>query len=102
MNDQLGGILTWKLRGEEVVRQSGINYIIIRPCALTEKPGDKILVFDQGDKIRGQVSRDAIAELSLQAIQLPEACNKTFEVREKEEIATSIDWKSLLANLEKD
>jgi hypothetical protein len=84
------------------VRQSGLNYTMIRPCALTEKPGDKVLIFDQGDTIKGQVSRDAIAELCLRVLQLPEACNKTFEVRETEEIATSIDWKNLLENLQRD
>jgi uncharacterized protein YbjT (DUF2867 family) len=102
LNEQLGGILTWKLRGEDLVRQSGLNYTIIRPCALTEKPGDKVLIFDQGDTMKGQVSRDAITELCLQALQLPEACNKTFEVRETEETATSIDWKNLLENLPRD
>ncbi|MGH2416354.1 MAG: CIA30 family protein, partial [Microcystaceae cyanobacterium] len=102
MNEQLGGILTWKLRGEEVVRQSGLSYTIVRPCALTEKPGDKALVFDQGDNIRGQVSRDAIANLCVQALELPEACNKTLEVREEEESASSIDWQHLFANLQSD
>jgi uncharacterized protein YbjT (DUF2867 family) len=102
LNDQLGGILTWKLRGEEVVRQSSINYTIIRPCALTEKPGDKVLVFDQGDNMRGQVSRDAIAELCIQALEIPEASNKTFEVREEDTIANSINWKSLFSNLKVD
>lgn len=102
LNDQLGGILTWKLRGEEIVRQSGINYTIIRPCALTEKPGDKVLVFDQGDNMKGQVSRDAIAELCIQALEIPEASNKTFEVREEDTIANSIDWKSLFSNLKVD
>ncbi|OKH22354.1 NADH:ubiquinone oxidoreductase [Hydrococcus rivularis NIES-593] len=102
LNDRLGGILTWKLRGEEAVRQSGINYIIVRPCALTEKPGNKVLVFDQGDNMKGQVSREAIAELCIQALQIPEACNKTFEVREEEAVANSIDWKSLFANLKPD
>lgn len=102
LNEQLGGILTWKLRGEDLVRQSGLNYTIIRPCALTEKPGDKVLIFAQGDTMKGQVSRDAIAELCLQALQLPEACNKTFEVRETEEKATSINWNNLLENLQRD
>jgi uncharacterized protein YbjT (DUF2867 family) len=102
LNDQLGGILTWKLRGEEVVRQSNINYTIVRPCALTEKWGDKVLVFDQGDNMKGQVSREAIAELCVNAIALPEACNKTFEVREEEEIAKSIDWKNLFSQLKTD
>ena len=41
MNDQLGGILSWKLQGENSVRESGLTYTIVRPCALTEDPGDK-------------------------------------------------------------
>ncbi len=102
LNDQLGGILTWKLRGEEVVRESGLPYTIIRPCALTEKPGDKLLVFDQGDTMIGQVSRERIAELCVQLLTLPQGCNKTFEVREEMETASSLNLKEQLANLQPD
>ena len=101
MNDQLGGILTWKLRGEEVVKNSGLNYTIVRPCALTEKPGDKLLYVEQGDNIKGQVSRDAIAELCIQALQLPEAVNKTFEIKEEEKVAKN-NWKELFLSLSSD
>ncbi|MEO1006426.1 MAG: CIA30 family protein, partial [Cyanobacteria bacterium J06638_38] len=101
MNDQLGGILTWKLRGEEVIRSSNLTYTIIRPCALTEKPGDKVLYAEQGDNLRGQVSRNAIAELCLQAMNLPEAVNKTFEVNEKEQQGNT-NWQVLLSNLQQD
>ena len=100
MNEQLGGILTWKLRGEEVVKNSGLHYTIIRPCALTEKPGDKPLYAAQGDNIKGQVSRDAIAELAIQAVQLPEAVNKTFEVREEDQPGKT-NWQQLFAGLAK-
>lgn len=101
MNEQLGGILTWKLRGEEVIRASGLTYTIIRPCALTEQPGDKILYAEQGDNIRGRVSRDAIAQLCIEAMNLPEAVNKTFEVRE-EERQGNINWRELFNNLQRD
>ena len=101
MNDQLGGILTWKLRGEEVVKNSGLNYTIVRPCALTEKPGDKLLYVEQGDNIKGQVSRDAIADLCIQALQLPEAVNKTFEIKEEEKVAKN-NWKDLFSSLYSD
>ena len=101
MNDQLGGILTWKLRGEEVIRSSDLTYTIVRPCALTEKPGDKILFAEQGDNLRGQVSRDAIAELCIQAMNLPDAVNKTFEVNETEQQGNT-DWKKLLRDLAQD
>ena len=100
MNEQLGGILTWKLRGEEAIKASGLTYTIIRPCALTEQPGDKVLVAEQGDNIRGQVSRDAIAQLCIQALNLPAAVNKTFEVREEQQGVT--DWKKLFSNLQAD
>ena len=101
LNEQLGGILTWKLRGEESVRKSGVPYTIIRPCALTEEPGGKALAFEQGDNIRGKVSRDDIAELCLQVLEQPKACNVTFEVKEAEN-SGSLDWESLFSNLRTD
>lgn len=101
LNDQLGGILTWKLRGEESLRKSGIAYTIIRPCALTEEPGVKQLIFDQGDNIKGKVSRDAIAELCLQVLTQPKACNVTFEVKQKEGSDPN-DWQSLFDSLQPD
>ena len=101
MNDQLGGILTWKLRGEDAVRESGIPYTIIRPCALTEEPGGKALVFEQGDNIRGKVSREDIAELCIQVIEQPKATNITFEVKE-EGNDTSPNWENLFTSLKTD
>jgi len=98
MNEQLGGILTWKLKGEEVIRDSGLTYTIIRPCALTENPGDKILHAEQGDNLRGQVSRDAISTLCIQALNLPTAAHKTLEVRETEREGIT-NWSKLFDNL---
>ena len=101
MNEQLGGILTWKLRGEEVIRSSDLTYTIVRPCALTEQPGTKILTAEQGDNLRGQVSREAIAELCIQAMESPAAVNKTFEVRELERQGET-NWQQLFDNLAQD
>lgn len=95
LNDQLGGILTWKLKGEDSLRQSGIPYTIIRPCALTEEPGGKELIFEQGDNIKGKISREDIAKLCVQSLQQPLACNVTFEVKEGENNASYIDWENL-------
>lgn len=38
-------------QGEDLVRESGIPYTIVRPCALTEEPAGANLIFDQGDNI---------------------------------------------------
>jgi uncharacterized protein YbjT (DUF2867 family) len=102
LNDQLGGILTWKLKGEDSLRASGISYTIIRPCALTEEAGGKSLIFEQGDNIRGKISREDVAEICLQALQQPQACNVTFEVKQGEDRASSIEWQKLFAQLQPD
>ena len=102
LNDQLGGILTWKLKGEDSLRESGIPYTIIRPCALTEEPGGKELIFEQGDNIKGKISREDIAKLCVQSLQQPLACNVTFEVKQGENSANYIDWEKLFKTVSSD
>ncbi|MBC7972617.1 MAG: CIA30 family protein [Verrucomicrobia bacterium] len=101
MNDQLGGILTWKRRGEEAVRESGIPYTIVRPCALTEAPGGKQLIVDQGDNMRGAISRDDVAAICIHAIEQPSACNVTFEVK-AEASDGSVHWTTFFEPLQPD
>lgn len=38
-------------QGEDLIRESGVPYAIVRPCALTEEPAGADLIFDQGDNI---------------------------------------------------
>jgi len=102
LNDQLGGILTWKLKGEDSLRESGIPYTIIRPCALTEEAGGKELIFEQGDNIKGRISREDVAELCVQALKLAIASHVTFEVKQGDNTVNSIDWQKLFSNLEQD
>jgi len=102
MNEQLGGILTWKLRGEDSLRESGKPYTIIRPCALTEEVGVQKLIFEQGDNIKGKVSRDSIAELCVQALEETKACNVTFEVKAEGNTNFTNNWQSLFASLQSD
>ncbi|MBD2694621.1 CIA30 family protein [Anabaena catenula] len=102
LNDQLGGILTWKLKGEDSLRTSGIPYTIIRPCALTEDAGGKEFIFEQGDNIRGKISREDIAELCIQSIQKTKASNLTFEVKEGSNTANSLNLQELFSKLQPD
>jgi uncharacterized protein YbjT (DUF2867 family) len=102
LNDQLGGILTWKLKGEDSLRASGIPYIIIRPCALTEAVGGKELIFEQGDNITGEISRNDMAEICVQSLKQPKARNITLEVKEGENNPNSINWEHLFYNLRSD
>ncbi|XP_060971318.1 protein HIGH CHLOROPHYLL FLUORESCENCE PHENOTYPE 173, chloroplastic isoform X2 [Cannabis sativa] len=81
LNKELDFILTFKLKGEDLIRESGIPYAIVRPCALTEEPAGADLIFDQGDNITGKVSREEIARICIAALDSPYACDKTFEVK---------------------
>lgn len=81
LNKELGFILTFKLKGEDLVRESGIPYTIVRPCALTEEPAGADLIFDQGDNITGKISREEVARICVAALESPYACDKTFEVK---------------------
>ena len=44
-------------QGEDLIRESGVPYTIVRPCALTEEPAGAALIFEQGDNIT--VRRDS-------------------------------------------
>lgn len=57
MNDMLSYLLTYKLKGEDAVRESGMPATIIRPCALTEEPSGAPMIVAQGDNIKGKISR---------------------------------------------
>lgn len=81
LNKELGFILTFKLKGEDLIRDSGIPYTIVRPCALTEEPAGADLIFDQGDNITGKISREEVARICVAALESPYACDKTFEVK---------------------
>jgi uncharacterized protein YbjT (DUF2867 family) len=97
-----GKVLTWKLAGENALRESGLPYTIIRPGGLTDQPGgQRALQVGQGDKIMGMMSRADVAELCLQALDYPAACNVTFEVIETQG-APVTDWAALFAGLQRD
>ncbi|MED6196389.1 hypothetical protein PIB30_046924 [Stylosanthes scabra] len=81
LNKELGNILTFKLKGEDLIRESGIPYAIVRPCALTEEPAGADLIFDQGDNITGKISREEVALMCVAALESPSALDKTFEVK---------------------
>ncbi|KAM7264547.1 hypothetical protein ACFE04_002230 [Oxalis oulophora] len=81
LNKELDYVLTFKLKGEDLIRESGIPYTIVRPCALTEEPAGADLIFDQGDNITGKISREEVARICVAALDSPYACDKTFEVK---------------------
>ncbi|CAM9416803.1 unnamed protein product [Sphacelaria rigidula] len=92
MNDMLSYLLTYKLKGEDVIRNSDIVSTIIRPVALTEEPAGAPMIVAQGDVIKGKISRDDIAELAVGSLLTPKAAGLTFEV--KSDLAFSTIWEA--------
>lgn len=94
-----GNVLTWKLEGEDHLRESGLDYVIIRPGGLKDTSGGlRKLVFDQGDRIMGSISRADVAEICLNALQYPQPLCTTFEVIESDRKGEP-DWKNLFTSL---
>jgi uncharacterized protein YbjT (DUF2867 family) len=97
-----GKVLSWKLKGEEALRASGLAYTIVRPGGLTDEPaGQKGLQIDQGDRISGRISRAVVAQVCLQAMQQPAARNTTFEIVEAEGQMPT-DWVAFFSGLQPD
>ncbi|KAL5550329.1 hypothetical protein UlMin_000505 [Ulmus minor] len=57
LNKELGSILTFKLKGVDLIRESGIPYAIVRPYALTEKPAG------------GKISREEVARICIATLE---------------------------------
>ena len=76
------GILGIKKDSEEKLRQSGIDYCIVRPAGLNDEnwPSGSRPIFTQGDIAAGRTTRADVARVLVQALYTPEATGKTFEM----------------------
>ncbi|KAG7363063.1 NAD-dependent epimerase/dehydratase [Nitzschia inconspicua] len=75
------GILDVKAESEQKLRDSGVNYCIVRPCGLNDNwPAGARPVFSQGDVAVGRINRQDVAKVLCDVLTLEEACDKTFEV----------------------
>jgi uncharacterized protein YbjT (DUF2867 family) len=80
--NNFGRKLDWKLKGEDVLRTSGLRYTIVRPGTLTDEPGGihGIRVV-QGDRLGGgRISRSDVAAVCLAALDDIATYHTTFEV----------------------
>jgi uncharacterized protein YbjT (DUF2867 family) len=81
-----GKVLDWKNKGEEVLRNSNLEYAIIRPGGLMDTPaGRSAIHLDQGDRIMGTISRADLASLILKVLLFPKPLRITFEAIETDQ-----------------
>lgn len=78
----LGRVLSWKLKGENALRSTHLNYVIIRPGRLTDKGfSAEQCALHQDDKVHNQpISREEVAEVTMQCVANPALVRVTFEV----------------------
>lgn len=99
--NKYGQVLTWKLRSEDHLRQSGLGYTIVRPGGLIDE-GSSRVQFGQGDQISGRISRADVARVVLASLGNEAALGKTFEIiSEPGELRTNFDdvFQSLQADV---
>lgn len=97
-----GQVLDWRLRGEDLVRASGIPYTVVRPSWLTNhRAGASGVRLEQGDTGDGQIARADVAQACVQALTTDSAIGATFEMY-NEKGAAPADWNTLFSALAKD
>ena len=101
-----GNILIWKRKAEQYLIDSGIDYTIVRAGGLlNESGGKRKLLVGKNDTLLDRESptipREDVAELMIQALSIPEARNKAFDVvSESEEMSqgkVTQDFRELLS-----
>ncbi|KAL6909684.1 hypothetical protein ACP4OV_001343 [Aristida adscensionis] len=77
----LGLTLVAKLQAEKHIKRSGINYTIVRPGGLTDQPPTGNIVMEPEDTLySGSISRDQVAEVTVEALLCPESDYKVVEI----------------------
>jgi uncharacterized protein YbjT (DUF2867 family) len=89
-----GNILIWKRKAEAYLIESGLDYTIIRAGGLQDQPGgqrellvgkDDGMLVNPPDGIPTSIPRADVAEIVVQALLVPSARNKAFDVISKPE-----------------
>ena len=105
-NKATKGALSWRFKGEEYLRASGLTYTIVRPGGLVNDPaGQKGLRLEQGDVwrplLRSTLSRDDLALVLIEALRQPGARNVTFELVNDASLPPGA-WRDRFATLKPD
>jgi uncharacterized protein YbjT (DUF2867 family) len=99
---EMANIIEWRGRGEAALRASGLLYTIVRPGWLSDATGGQSAIrFEQGDRGEGEVSREDVAEVCVQALAVPAARGKTFEIFNTAGEPLT-DWNGMFSTLAKD
>lgn len=96
---EMNNVIHWRQQAEALVRSSGLPYTIVRPGWLTNDSGDQGIRFEQGDRSEGQVTRETVAEVCIQALRNEPARSKTFEIYNEPSVPP-LNWSAVFASLQ--
>ncbi|MDX2215965.1 MAG: NAD(P)H-binding protein [Oculatellaceae cyanobacterium bins.114] len=92
-------ILVWKKQGEDYLKQSGLNYTIVRPGGLKNEDSTDLIVMSQADTLfEGSIPRVKVAQVCVEALFSPESRNKVVEIVAKPD-APSKSFQELFASV---
>ncbi|MFC7322054.1 SDR family oxidoreductase [Halobacillus campisalis] len=69
-----------KHRADEHLKQSGLDYTIVRPGGLTNEPGTGCVMLQENMNNFGEIPREDVAETIAHLISVPKAENKSFDL----------------------
>lgn len=104
LNSIFDGLLEWKHKGEQALRESGVPYTIVRPGSLNNDPGgEKGVKVMQGDPegVVGQIPRADVAAVLIESIGREAAVGRTFEIVSDPD-APPPEWPRFFSGLEAD
>jgi len=83
ITNAFGNVLDEKLVAENYLKQSGIDYTIVRPGGLKAKPATGALQISGEDTLNsGEISRDLVADVCVASLTDAKAKNKVLEIIE--------------------
>lgn len=92
-------ILVWKKQAEDYLRQSGVNYTIVRPGGLKNEDNTNSILMASADTLfDGSIPRQKVAKVCVEALFQANAKNKTVEVITKAEAPEST-WERLFTGV---
>ncbi|MEE8307381.1 MAG: SDR family oxidoreductase [Gammaproteobacteria bacterium] len=96
-----GNVLIWKGKAEEVLVDSGLEYVVVGPAGIDESPGGEraIALIPRSAYEAGMfIGRHDLAAVVIAAAGHPEAANRVFTATNTD-AAASADWLSSFASL---
>lgn len=104
LNERHNNVLIWKLKGENVLRESPLHATIIRPGGLTSEPGGKVSIgvfpVETETKLR-RIPRADVATVCVAALNNTDAYNKTLVVLSNPE-TKQLPWNQFFKVIPKD